>query len=324
MKKKTGTEKNAKKIFKFGKTQVEITNPDKIYFPKEKITKADVADYYQSMSEYILPYLKNRPESLLRHPNGIEEESFFQKDAGGSAPDFVKTQKLFSESSQKGIDYIIINNAASLAYMNNLGCIEINPWHSTIAKPDHPGYFMIDIDPSEKNSFDQVVEAALAVKEVMDKAGGDCYCKTSGATGMHVYIPVNKKYNYEQVKDFAHLICMHVNELLPGFTTLERNLKKRGNKSIYLDYLQNRIGQTLACVYSLRPKPGATVSTPLKWDEVKKGILPADFTMFNIKKRVDKTGDLFANVLEKGINMEKCIANLKNHTTENPSDIKMF
>lgn len=307
---KTAPQPEPKKILSFGKNKVEITNPDKIYFPKERIKKGEVADYYQSMQKFILPYLKDRPESLLRHPNGIEGESFFQKDAGGNAPSFVKTKKLFSESTHKDIDYIVCNNASTLAYMNNLGCIEINPWHSTIDKPDHPDYFMIDIDPSEKNTFDQVVEVAQAVKEVMDKAGGDCYCKTSGATGMHVYVPVQKKYNYEQVKDFANLICMFVNEMLPGFTTLEHNLKKRGNKKIYLDYLQNRRGQTLACVYSLRPKPGATVSTPLKWDEVKKGISPKDFTMFNIRERVERVGDLFSGVLKKGIDMEKCIERL--------------
>lgn len=308
--KKNDAQNESKKIFSFGRNKVEITNPHKIYFPEEHVSKGDVADYYQSMQQIILPYLKNRPESLLRHPNGIAEESFFQKDAGGNAPSFVKTKDLFSESTHKDIDYIVCNNAATLAYMNNLGCIEINPWHSTINKSDYPDYLMIDIDPSEKNTFDQVVEVAQAVREVMNKAGGECYCKTSGASGMHVYVPANKKYTYDQVKDFANLICMFVNQMLPGFTTLERNLKKRGNKNIYLDYLQNRRGQTLACVYSLRPKPGATVSTPLKWEEVKKGISPKDFTIFNIKERVEKMGDIFSGILEKGIDMEKCIRNL--------------
>lgn len=307
---KKSVSKDEKKIFTFGKSKVEITHPDKIYFPEKKITKGDIADYYQSMAKYILPYLKGRPESLLRHPNGINAKAFFQKDAGEQAPSFVNSKAIFSESVNKNIDYIICDNAATMAYMNNLGCIEMNPWHSTVEDLDHPDYFMIDIDPSDKNTFDQVIEVALAVKEVMDKAGGNCYCKTSGATGLHVYIPAAKKYTYDQVKDFANLICMLVNKMLPKFTTLERNLKKRGNKHIYLDYLQNRRGQTLACAYSARPKPEATVSTPLEWNEVKKGLSPLQFDIYNIKSRVEEKGDLFANVLRKGIDMDTCLKNL--------------
>jgi len=307
---KKSVSKDEKKIFTFGKNKVEITHPDKIYFPEKKITKGDIADYYQSMAKYILPYLKGRPESLLRHPNGINAKAFFQKDAGEQAPSFVNSKAIFSESVNKNIDYIICDNAATMAYMNNLGCIEMNPWHSTVEDLDHPDYFMIDIDPSDKNTFDQVIEVALAVKEVMDKAGGNCYCKTSGATGLHVYIPAAKKYTYDQVKDFANLICMLVNKMLPKFTTLERNLKKRGNKHIYLDYLQNRRGQTLACAYSARPKPVATVSTPLEWNEVKKGLSPLQFDIHNIKSRVEEKGDLFANVLRKGIDMDTCLKNL--------------
>lgn len=307
---KKSVSKDEKKIFTFGKSKVEITHPDKIYFPEKKITKGDIADYYQSMAKYILPYLKGRPESLLRHPNGINAKAFFQKDAGEQAPSFVNSKAIFSESVNKNIDYIICDNAATMAYMNNLGCIEMNPWHSTVEDLDHPDYFMIDIDPSDKNTFDQVIEVALAVREVMDKAGGNCYCKTSGATGLHVYIPAAKKYTYDQVKDFANLICMLVNKMLPKFTTLERNLKKRGNKHIYLDYLQNRRGQTLACAYSARPKPEATVSTPLEWNEVKKGLSPLQFDIYNIKSRVEEKGDLFANVLRKGIDMDTCLKNL--------------
>lgn len=307
---KNSVSKDGKKILVFGKNKVEITNPSKIYFPSEDITKGEVADYYQSMAKYILPYLKGRPESLLRNPNGINAKGFFQKDAGEKAPAFVRSKEIFSESVNKDIDYIICDNAATMAYLNNLGCIELNPWHSTIDALDYPDYFMIDIDPSEKNSFEQVVEVAQAVKEVMDVAGGNCFCKTSGATGLHVYIPAGKKYSYDQVKDFAYLICVMVNNMLPGFTTLERNLKKRGNKHIYLDYLQNRRGQTLASVYSVRPKPGATVSTPLKWEEVKKGLSPKQFDIYNTKKRVEEMGDLFSGILKNGINMEKCLKKL--------------
>lgn len=297
-------------VFTFGRNKVTVSHPDKIYFPEDSVTKLDVVKYYVSMADYILPYLKGRPESLLRNPNGIHAKGFFHKDAAENVPPFVKSEIVHSESNNKEIDYIICNNLATLAYMNNLGCIEINPWHSTVKALDKPDYLIIDIDPSEKNSFDQVIDAALVVKEILDKAGALSFCKTSGATGLHVYVPTGKKYSFGQVKDFAYIVCMLAQEQLSDFTTLERNLKKRGNQHIYMDYLQNRKGQTIASAYSLRPKIGATVSTPLLWKEVKKGLRPGQFTIHNIKDRVKKMGDLFEGVLGKGIDLKKCLTNL--------------
>lgn len=299
--------KSTDKVFAYGKIKVKVSNFDKIFWPEEKITKGDVVNYYRSISKYILPYLKDRPQSLLRNPNGIKDSGFFHKDAGEAAPSWIKSKAIFSESANKSIDYIICNDAATLTYLNNLGCIELNPWHSTIQHLDKPDYLIIDIDPSEKNTFGQVIEAANVVNEVLKKAGIESYCKTSGATGLHVYIPTQKKYSYDQLKDFAHLICMLTQEQLPKFTSLERNLKKRGNKMIYLDHLQNRRGQTISSVYSLRPKKGATVSMPLKWKEVKTGLSPQDFTIYNALKRIEKNTDLFKGVLGKGIDLKKCL-----------------
>ena len=309
-KKLEDSENNNDKIFSFGKIKVKATNINKIYFPDEGITKGDVINYYLEMADYILPYLKGRPQSLLRTPNGINAKEFFHKDAGEEAPSFVKTKKLFSESTNKDIDYIVCDNKPTLTYLNNLGCIEINPWHSTVDALDNPDYLIIDIDPSKENTFEQVIEAANVVKEVLDKAGAPSYCKTSGSSGLHVYVATAKKYTYEQVKDFAYLICMLANEQIPEFTTLERNLQKRGHKHIYMDYLQNRRGQTIACVYSLRPKPGATVSAPLLWKEVKSGLTPQDFTINNIMKRVKKMGDIFTPIVGKGIDLNKCLKKL--------------
>ncbi len=292
------------------KTKVNISNREKIFWPEEGITKGDVIDYYISVADYILPYLNGRPESLRRNPNGILEDSFFHKDAGGDAPEWVDHMKFFSESANKDIDYIICNNAPTLVYLANLGCIELNPWHSRVEAFDEPDYMVIDIDPSEKNTFDEVAETALVFKKLFDKAGAESFCKTSGSTGMHVYVPMEKKYSYEQVKDFAHLVCMLAQGQLPSLTSLERSLTKRNKKHIYLDYLQNRRGQTIAAAYCLRPKPGAPVSMPLKWEEVKKGLSPLDFNIHNALKRLKKTGDIFSGVLGKGINMEKCIERL--------------
>jgi len=298
------------KYYTFGRITVRTTNPGKIYWPDEGITKGQMIDYYISVSEYILPYLKNRPQSLKRNPNGINDFGFFHKDAGDEAPEWVKSEPIFSESSRRVIDYIICNNAATLTYMNNLGCIEINPWHSTLKDLDKPDYLIIDIDPSDKNTFDQVIETANVVNAVLKRAGATGYCKTSGASGLHVYVPTQKKYSYDQLKDFAHLVCLLVQQELPRFTTLERNLAKRGDKRIYLDHLQNRRGQTISSVYSLRPKKGATVSMPLKWSEVKPGLTPGDFNIHNALKRIRKTGDLFTGILGKGIDLVKCLQNL--------------
>ncbi len=299
------------KIYSFGKNKVTFTHFDKVYFPDEKVTKGDVVDYYISMADYILPYLKGRPESLLRNPNGIKAKGFFQKDAADEAPSYVHCKQIYSDSTKKEINYIVCDNIETLVYLNNLGCIEINPWHSTVKSLDKPDYLMIDIDPSDKNTFEQVIQVALTVKEILDKAGASSFCKTSGASGIHVYVPTGKKYRYDQVKDFAYLVCMMANEKLKDFTTLERNLQKRGNKHIYMDYLQNRRGQTIASVYSLRPKPGATVSTPLLWEEVKPGLSPKQFTIFNTLERIKKMGDIFRGVLGKGIDLGKCLENLE-------------
>jgi bifunctional non-homologous end joining protein LigD len=286
---------------------VKLTNQDKIYFPKDGITKGDVIEYYQSVAEYILPYLKNRPLSLNRFPNSIEEQGFYQKDAGDNMPDWIKTTEVYSESNDKYIDYVYCNDKATLAYLNNLGCIDLNPWNSALPDLEHPDYLVLDLDPSKKNTFDDVIETALQVNEVLNSVKIKGYCKTSGSTGIHVYIPMGGKYDFDQVKDFAHILMKQVHTQLPEITTLERSLQKRDDNKIYLDYLQNRTGQTLASAYSLRPKEGASVSMPLEWDEVKPGMKPTDFTIDNALDRIKEKGDLFKPVLGKGIDMMKAL-----------------
>lgn len=298
------------KIFSFGKTQVTATHLDKIYFPEDGITKGDIIKYYISLSSVILPYLKGRPESLLRNPNGLNDKGFFQKDAGRNVPSYVDCKKIFSESNQKKIGYIICNNQATLTYLNNLGCIEINPWHSTVQALNKPDYLILDIDPSENNTFEQVIEVANVIKQILDKAGAKCFCKTSGKTGLHIYIPAAKKYTYKQIKDFAHHVCTLTHEELPNLSTLERNLEKRSKDHIYLDFLQNSEGQTIASAYSVRPIKGATVSAPLMWNEVRPGLSPNQFSINNMLERLNKIGDIFKDVLGKGFDLEKCITRL--------------
>ena len=287
----------------------KITNLDKVFFPDEGYTKGDMIEYYRKVSKFILPYLKDRPESMLRHPNGITNKGFFHKNVTTPPPEWVKTEKIYSGSNEAEINYLICNDEATLVYMANLGCIELNPWFSRVQSQEYPDYLVIDLDP-EEIEFDKVVETAQAVKQVLDEAGAASYPKTSGATGIHIYVPLKAKYDYDIAKDFALLIARLSNRLVPAFTSLERSPSKR-KKKVYLDYLQNRKGQTLAAPYSVRPKPGATVSTPLEWKEVKKGLNPADFTIRTIFKRLQKTGDIFTPVLGKGIDIEKCINRLE-------------
>lgn len=304
-------ENENEKTFIIGTVEVKTTNRNKIFFPESGITKGQVINYYDRMADYILPYLKDRPESLFRTPNGINAKGFFHKDAGDEAPKFVNSISLYSDSTKKHIEYILCNNKATLLYLANLGCIEINPWHSREKSLDNPDYMIIDIDPSDNNTFEQVIQAALVVKGILDKAGALSICKTSGSSGLHIYVPMGKKYTYEQVKDFAWLVCMLATHEIPECTTLERSLSKRRKDQIYMDYLQNRKAQTIASVYSLRPKPGATVSTPLDWSEVKPGLTPRDFTIFNIEERLQKVGDLFKPVLGKGVDLMKCLKRLE-------------
>jgi bifunctional non-homologous end joining protein LigD len=292
-----------------GGNLVTITHPDKIYWPDEDITKGDLVNYYNSISKYILPYLKNRPQSLRRNPNGIRDKGFFHKDAGHNTPEWVETISLGSESARRNIEYILCNNQATLLYLNNLGCIELNPWNSRVAKLDYPNYMVLDLDPSDENSFEQIIDAANVVKEILDQAGSPAYCKTSGASGLHIYVPLKAQYTYDDISSFSEIIVRMTEEQLPDTTTTERPLNKRKGR-IYLDYLQNKKGQTLASVYSARPKPGATVSAPLSWKEVKHGLHPSQFTIHNLQKRLNKTGDLFSGVLTEKINLKKCLRNL--------------
>ena len=305
-----GTSKENERIVNIDGHELKLTNQNKIFWPKEKYTKSDVINHYNKVSDFILPYLVDRPQSLKRNPGGIEDKGFYHKDAGDKAPQWVKSVEVYSESGNKTIDYILCNDKATLIYLSNLGCIELNPWNSRIKKPDNPDYLIMDIDPSEKNTFNQVIDVALVIKEILDKAGCTCYCKTSGATGLHIYIPLQGAYTYDQARPFSELIANLTNEQLPDFTTVERPLNQRKGR-IYIDFLQNRRGQTLSSVYSIRPVPGASVSTPLTWKEVKHGLTPLDFTIKTIHKRLDKVGDLFANVLTDKNDLRKCIDRLE-------------
>ncbi|MDB5119329.1 MAG: ligase [Sphingobacteriales bacterium] len=300
--------KDETQVRKVNGKELKFTNLSKVYWPEDGVTKRDMFNYYYQIQEYILPYLKNRPLSLNRFPNGIHGPSFYQKDVKGKAPEWAKRfPYVTSDGEQK--EYLVGNDEATLLWAASLGCIEMNPWFSRVQSPDNPDYCVIDLDP-DKNTFEQVIEAALEIKKVLDAINVPSYCKTSGSTGIHIYIPLNAKYSYDQSQMFAKLIVNLVHKQIPDYTSLERMVANRKGK-MYLDFLQNRPGATIAGPYSLRPKPGATVSMPLHWDEVKPGLQMRDFTIHNTIERLKTEGDLFKGVLGEGIDLLKTIEKAK-------------
>ncbi|WP_423145997.1 DNA ligase D [Rubrolithibacter danxiaensis] len=289
--------------------ELKFTNLSKIFWPDEKISKRDMLNYYYQVAPYMLPYLVERPQTLNRFPNGIYKNSFYQKDVTGKVPSWIETFRYYSEADQRYKNFMVCTNEASLLYIASLGCIEINPWSSRCESPDNPDWCIIDLDP-DKNPFEQVIETAQITKRILDESKITSYCKTSGSTGLHIYIPLAAKYTYEQSKEFGRLVAKIVHSQLPDYTSIERLTEKRKGK-LYIDFLQNRPQATVAAPYSLRPKPGATVSMPLHWDEVKIGLQMKDFTIFNAMSRIKEQGDIFKPVLGKGINMEQAIKKLE-------------
>ncbi|SFH23708.1 DNA ligase D [Pedobacter insulae] len=300
--------KDETQIRKVNGKELKFTHLSKYYWPEDKVTKRDMFNYYYQVADYMLPYLKDRPQSLNRFPGGIHGKGFYQKDVKGKAPEWAKT---FPYSTGDGEDkeYLVGDDLATLLWMASLGCIEINPWFSRIKSPDNPDYCVIDLDP-DKHHFDKVIEAANVVKEVLDSIEVPCFPKTSGSTGIHIYIPLGAKYDYDQSQLFAQIIVGIVNKQIPKFTSLERMIAARKGK-MYLDFLQNRPGATIAGPYSLRPKPGATVSMPIEWAEMKPGLKMRDFTIFNAIDRLKEKGDIFKGVLGKGIDLETAILKAK-------------
>lgn len=249
--------------------QPTLTNLSKVYWPEEGYTKGDLLAYYREVAPVILPYLRDRPMSMLRHPNGITGKSFFQKDVSRQPPPpWIETTTVSSSSEKGKITYLLCQDEASLLYVANLGCIELNPWHSRVGSLDRPDYLVIDLDP-ENIDFPRVVEAAIAVRKVLDRAGAESVCKTSGKRGLHIYAPLDAQYDNDHALQFAQIIATLVHKGLPNTTSLVRSLAMRQGR-VYLDCLQNRRSQTLAAAYSVRPYAGATVSTPLHWRELKK------------------------------------------------------
>lgn len=290
--------------------QLKLTHLNKVFWKDEGITKGQLVHYYKDMAKWILPYLENKPISMRRQPNGTEDPGFFQKDTENAhLPDFIKTSVVHSESNDKDIHYIVGADEATLLYMVNLGCIEINPWLSSYKTPENPDYVVIDLDPHDV-PFAYAVESALKTKEIFDRMKLDCFIKTSGSKGLHIYCYLGAQYDYDFVKMFAEYTANLIHDELPDITSVERSPAKRKNK-VYIDFLQNRRGQTIACPYSVRPKPGATVSAPLRWSEVTNDLKLSDYNIFNMKERVEKTGNLWNDLTKHKADLKKALELVK-------------
>jgi len=292
-------------------TPVTVSNLDKVLFPEDGVTKGDVINYYVRISNLLLPYLKDRPLTLRRYPDGITGPHFFEKDAPPHTPDFVPTWPYQPEEKGRGLIHLMIaNNLPTLVWLVNLACLDMHPWLSRIDKPNYPDCLVFDLDPFQPATFADTLEIALLVKQALDNLGLVGYPKTSGKTGMQVYVPIYRRFPYEETRALVEAVAAMIYHAYPEKITWEWAIRLRTGK-IRIDYTQNVLGKTIASVYSLRPRPGAPVSTPLHWEEVARGgFVPRDFNMFNIFDRIAREGDLFAPVLTEPQHLSRALVEL--------------
>lgn len=297
-------------VLEVGGRALSVTNIDKVFWPEEGYTKGDLLAFYGQVAPFILPYLQDRPLVVQRWPDGIGGKAFYQKECPAYAPDWFLTVPLLAQAGEKVINYCLIKETAGLLWLVNQGSIEFHPWLSTYHKPDYPMELVIDLDPNPPAGFKQTLLVARLVQQVLAAYNLRGYVKTSGATGLHIYIPLEPRYTYTEVRKAAWKLLTPVTEAYPEGVTLERRVDKRGAR-VYLDYLQNVRGKTLASVYSVRPLPGAPVSTPLLWEEIEAGnIAPEHFNIKNLAGRLSLYGDLFAPVLTDRQRLDTLLGNL--------------
>jgi bifunctional non-homologous end joining protein LigD len=283
-----------------GSRELKLSNLDKVFFPEEGITKGDLLEYYRAVAPALVPHLKDRPFTMVRWPDGIEAGRFFQKDAPSHMPEWIptfRTQVSTRESprQKKWVNFPIVNDELALLWMVNMGCIDMNAWYSRIDKPDRPDFVLFDLDPSPDVGFKETVQVTLLVKQALDAFGLVGFPKTSSAEGMHVLVPIERRYTYDDARQFAEIVAGAIARTNRGLATTEWSKSKR--RGVLIDANQNGEGKTIASAYSVRPRPGAPVSTPLRWSEVTEDLNPLSFTMPVVLERVRKHGDLFAGVL---------------------------
>lgn len=289
---------------------LRLTNLNKVYFPESGYTKRELLAYYYRVAGYILPFLEGRPLVLRRYPNGIESQSFFQKDAGEAVPEWMKTVAIASEGKKDKVRYFLAADRASLLYLTNLGCIDHNPWSSRADDLDHPDYFFFDLDPSAGTDFDTVIAIARAVHQKLEALNLAGFMKTSGATGFHIYLPIDRGYTYDQVRTFADIIGRIVAAEEPKRVTQERTVEKRPRGTVLIDAYQNASGRPLAAVYSVRAFPHAPVSTPVSPEELKKGLRPERLNIKTVFTRLEERGNLWRDFWTQRQRLEEAIEKL--------------
>lgn len=306
---------------------LKFTNLEKVFFPKDNWKKRDLLEYYNAVSAWLVPHLKDRPLSLKRYPNGIAGKFFFQKDAGDQLPDWMQCAVMVEGDPPRKKHYALANDRASLLYLTNWGCIDQNPLTSRTGNLDHPDWMLLDLDPVEA-PFDLIVDAALLVREVLKELGLIGLPKTTGGDGMHVYVPLQPVYSYDQVRSFAEILSHLVIAKEPDLFTTPRSVAKRQKNRVYFDYLQIGTGKTISAPYVVRAYDGAPVSTPLEWKEVKRGLKPLDFRIDNAIERFQRVGDIFAPVLAGAQRLENALEHIndmseppgkKRRTTKKPA-----
>jgi bifunctional non-homologous end joining protein LigD len=286
--------------------EVRVTNPKKIFWPEDGYTKSDLVAYYDAVAPLLLPYLHDRPVVLTRYPDGITGKSFFQKDAPVYVPDWVRTETISHEDVKRDIRYFVIDDLPSLRYVANLGTIPIHVWSACVASLEHPDWMVLDLDPKEA-PFTHVVQVARALKTILDELSLPSFIKTSGATGLHVLIPMGRRYTHEETRTFARLLAMLTVESVPEISTVTRAIHGRGGK-VYVDFGQNGRGNTIVSPYAVRPLRGAPASCPLRWDEVTARLDPARFTIRTIPERFEEMPDPCVGILGEGVDMAKALA----------------
>lgn len=276
--------------------EVRLSNLDRVLWPGDGLTKQDLIRYYIEAAPYMLPHLHNRLLVVQRFPDGINGEGFYQKNIPEGAPEWLRTYPVMHQEG-KETRYIIADSIEALVWLGNQACLELHPWLSSASGLEYPDFAVFDLDPMENSTYVHVCRSALVIRELLAQLGLRCYPKLSGSTGLQLYLPLKPRHSYAQARAFVEQVCRRAQTLLPEITTVERKIERRRGK-LYLDYLQNVFGKTLAAVYSARPLSGAPVSIPLDWSEVESGSpRPGDYTLTNVLSRLEEKGDLFSPVL---------------------------
>jgi bifunctional non-homologous end joining protein LigD len=293
-----GSDDGDERILRDGDREIRLTNLSKLFWAPEGITKGDLLEHYARVAGVLVPHLEGRPMILKRYPDGADAEPFFQHNIPQGAPDWIPRVELArsDKPDSEPNTYVVVDDALTLMWVVNLGCIDLNPWQSRAATPDEPTHVLFDLDPADGLPFDRVVETCLAVRDELDALGLRGYPKTTGGTGMHVFVPVTPGFTHDVARLFAAAVAERLVAQRPDLVTT-RPLKADRGMRVYLDANQNGRGRSISSVYSVRPRRGAPVATPLAWEEVREGIDPRDFTMAVTADRVARLGDLFAPVL---------------------------